>query len=167
MKKLFTALCCIALATTGYLITSGGDAIGYSPPQGNTLYAATIPYEDYSGQAPLDLLLDQAKRLGTDTVFVEIRDTVTVKNVKYVKVPMPEHTTDTLYIPMTDLPEIEVKPVKQQDSEDREEYTSDETRDGPKPIVVLTIDGKVVYASENDIHSDSIQNGAVSVPDEP
>lgn len=167
MKRFFTAICCMSLATAGYFITSGHDTFSDVSLKENSLHAATIPNWNYSGQMPLDLLLDQAKRLGTDTVYVEVHDTVIVNNTKYVRVPMPEHTTDTLYIPMTDLPEIEVVPVKNKKSEDREEYTSGETRDGPKPIVVLTIDGKMVYSSENDIHSGSNQNGATSVPDEP
>lgn len=167
MKKFFTAICCISLATTGYFITSGADTIGDVSLKQNTLQAATIPNWDSRGQMPLDLLLDQAKRLGTDTVFVEIHDTVTVNNVKYVKVPMPEHTTDTIYVPMTDLPEVEVVAVKKSNLEDREEYTSDGTRDGPNPIIVLTVDGKTVYSSGNDIHSGSNPKDTMSVPDEP
>lgn len=167
MNKFFTVVCCACLAITGYFVTHDGGMMNDVSLKQNTVHAATIPSWNYNGQKPLDYLLDQAKRMKTDTVFIEVHDTVTVNNTKYVRVPVPEHTTDTLYIPMTDLPEIEVNSVKKPSLEDREEYTSGETRDGPKPLVILTIDGKMVYSSENDIHSGSSPQDSTSVPDKP
>jgi len=137
------------MASIGYFMTYGSGTA--SEISQNSLFAATVPHTDYNGQMSLKDLLKEAEINKTDTIV--LHDTVEVKNTKYVKVPAPGHATDTIYVPLAELPEVEVVPVKQPSQEDREEYTSDETRDGPKPLVVLTIDGKVVYASENDIHS--------------
>ena len=165
MRKFITAVCCIALATCGYFMTHGKVEFNELQLKQNSLHAATIPSWNNNGQPPIDVLLDLAKKMKKDTVY--IHDTVTVDNIKYVRVPVPEHTTDTLYIPMTDLQEIKPVSVKQPNLEDREEYTSDETRDGPNHVVVLTIDGKMVYSSGNDIHSGSSSKNTVSVPEEP
>jgi hypothetical protein len=95
---------------------------------------------------PLDLQLDAAKRLKPDTI--EIHDTVYVNNTKYIRVPVPQSTTDTIYVPMADLPEIEILPVKNRspgnDSIDEGRTTHS---------VVLIIDGNKVYSSKTE-HSE-------------
>ena len=164
MKKFFTTLCCAFMATCGYFITHGGDTHEYNQ---NSLYAANIPERNYNGQKPIDILLDMAKKMKTDTVYINVYDTITVNNTKYIRVPVPERTTDTLYISTTDLPEIEVAPVKKPIPEDREEGTSGETRDGPNPVIILTIDGKMVYSSGNDILTGSNPQDTTTVHDEP
>lgn len=145
------------MAFIGYSITKYGD----SNPSDvlltqNTLRAATIPSWNYNGQLPLDLQLDLAKRIKPDTIV--IHDTVTVNNTKYVRVPVPRHTTDTIYVPMDSLPEIEVLSVKNKSPGDRKESTLDETLSS-KQSVVLIIDGTEVYSSKTEINSNT--------PDEP
>lgn len=157
MRKLTTAICCLCMAFIGYSITKYGD----SNPSDvlltqNTLRAATIPSWNYNGQLPLDLQLDLAKRIKPDTIV--IHDTVTVNNTKYVRVPVPRHTTDTIYVPMDSLPEIEVLSVKNRSPGDRKESTLDETLSS-KQSVVLIIDGTEVYSSKTEINSNT--------PDEP
>lgn len=134
MKKLMTTICCMCMALIGYMITD--NAVSSISTQ-NALHAATIPSWNYNGPMPLDLQLDAAKRIKSDTVF--IHDTVTVKNTKYVRVPVPEHTTDTIYVPLTDLPEVEVAAVKNKDPVDRGQR------------IVLLIDGNEVYSSKSEI----------------
>lgn len=140
------------MAFIGYSITKYGD----SNPSDvlltqNTLRAATIPSWNYNGQLPLDLQLDLAKRIKPDTIV--IHDTVTVNNTKYVRVPVPRHTTDTIYVPMDSLPEIEVLSVKNRSPGDECETESDEAQS-----VVLIIAGKEVYSSKT---------SKPEVPDEP
>lgn len=162
MKKHLIALACIGLATIGYLVTSN-STLSVTPQ--NTLQAATIPVRNFDGQLPIDLQLDQAKRMKSDTVYVEKHDTVTVTNTKRVRVPVPERVTDTLYISMTDLPEIEVESVKNTSLGVREEQTQD-VDTATKAAIVLTVDGKTVYSSENDNHSGRPRGEPMSVSDE-
>lgn len=164
MKKLLTAICCVSLAVTGYFITKGGGGTFDVPMPHGTLHAATIPFKEYSGQLPLDILLDQAKKIKQDTIV--IHDTVIVTNTKYVRIPVPGHTTDTIYVPLSDLPELEcVASVKNRSPGDREEYTPDEEVRPSPSIVILTVDGQIVYSSENDIHSGSSLQDSTSVSD--
>lgn len=149
MRKLTTAICCLSLAFLGYTITDYTSKNDNVVPQ-NTLTAATIPSWNYNGPLPVELKLDTDKRLKTDTIV--IHDTVTVNNTKYVRVPVPHHTTDTIYVPMDNLPEIEVLSVRNKSPGDREECTLDETQ-CPKQSVVLIIDGTKVYSSKTDIDS--------------
>jgi hypothetical protein len=85
---------------------------------------------------PLDLVLDQAKTMNlVDTV--EIHDTVLVNNTKYIKVSVPESTTDTLYMPLYVPNHVEGVSVNAVNTEN----------DG-KSTVILTVDGKVVYTTD-------------------
>ena len=163
MKKLLTTICCIAMAVTGYFITEDGRRIGSSLYK-NELHAATIPFKNYSGPMPLDMVLDQAKIINQDTIV--IHDTVTVTNTKYVRIPVPGRATDTIYVPLTDLPEVEiVASVKKENPEVREEHTYDEEARTSPSIVILTVDGRIVYSSENVIHSGSNPQDSTSVSD--
>lgn len=153
MRKLTIATCCLSMAFIGYSITKYGD----NNPNDvlltqNTMRAATIPSWNYNGQLPLDLQLDLAKRIKPDTIV--IHDTVTVNNIKYVRVPVPRHTTDTIYVQMDSLPEIEVLSVKNKSPGDRKESTLDETISS-KQSVVLIIDGTKVYSSKTEINSNT------------
>ena len=136
MRKLMTILMCGLFAYAGFYITSGKYTISEVPFKQNTLAAATIPYQDVNRQLPIDLLLDEAKRMGKDTVKIEVHDTVKVDNIKYVRVRAPKHATDTFYINTTELPEVVVGPVKNKSPGDSAVN---------EPVIVLTVDGKVVY----------------------
>lgn len=155
-------MCCVAMAYAGYfIIHNGGSTLSDSQ---NSLHAATIPLKEYSGQLPLDVVLDQAKKIKQDTIV--IHDTVTVTNTKYVRIPMPGRATDTIYVPLSDLPDLEcVASVKNKSSGDREEYTLDEDSMSNR-TVILTIDGKIVYSSKTDIHSGGNPKDSMSVSDE-
>lgn len=146
MNKVLTAICCISLAALGYFITHGDSTLNVMTQ--NTLAAATIPYTNFNGPMPLDLKLDLAKEIENDNV---VHDTVKVINTKYVRVPVTKRTTDTIYV--ANIPEVDVASVKNKGPGDRKEGTPDETV-SPKPTVILTIDGKMVYSSENVIQSD-------------
>lgn len=139
MKKIMTALCCLAMAYMGYALVTNieSDAV-----QQNALHAATIPSWNYNGQMPLDLQLDAAKSINLDTVK---HDTVLVEKIKYMRVPVPQSTTDTIYVPLDSLREIEVTPVKNRSPGDEQTDEPDETHS-----VVLIIDGNRVYSSKTD-----------------
>ena len=141
MKKLTTAICSICLAYIGYLITDYSSSHSVDLHPQNALHAATIPSWNYNGQLPLDLQLDAAKRIKPDTIV--IHDTVTVNNTKYIRVPVPQCTTDTIYVPMANLPEIEVLPVKNRSPGSETDNEPDEAQS-----VVLIIAGKEVYSSK-------------------
>ena len=133
MKKIVTTLWCAALAIAGYFITSSAPKDTVS---NNAVYAATLPSWNNNGQLPLDLVLDQAKKINkVDTV--EVHDTVVVDNTKYVRVHVPGNTTDTLYMPLyvpNHVDGVSVNAVN--------------TEHGKKSTVILTVDGKVVYTTD-------------------
>ena len=138
MKKAFTAICCMCLAYLGYLITTNGNSSSASQ---NAIHAATIPYTDVRGQLPLDLQLDLGKTLKSDTVY--IHDTITIKGkTKYVRIPVPG-ATDTIYVPLDSLPEVECVSTKRLGT--REELSNEEEARPSPSIVILSVDGRVVY----------------------
>lgn len=157
MNKVLTAICCISLAFLGYCLTNSDGTLDVNK---NTLYAATIPQTNFNGPLPVDLKLDFAKEIKNDDVKY---DTVTVTNTKYVRVPVTKRTTDTIYV--ANIPEIDVASVKNKGPGDRKEETPDEAV-SPKPTVILTIDGKMVYSSENVIQSGEGED-FTSASDEP
>lgn len=157
MNKVLTAICCVSLAVLGYFLTHSDGTLDVKQ---NTLYAATIPYTNYNGPLPIDLKLDLAKETKTDVV---VHDTVEVTNTKYVRVPVTKRTTDTIYV--ANIPDVEIGSVKNKGPGDREEETPDEIV-GPKSTVTLTIDGKMVYSSENVIQSGGGKD-SMSASDEP
>lgn len=132
------------MAYTGYMITDYASA---SPSvQQNALHAATIPSWNYVGQLPRDLQLDMAKELKKDTVV--IHDTVTVNNTVYVRVPVPEHITDTVYIPVDSLHGAEVASVKNKSP------GNSEFEENAKRSIVLIVDGTAVYSSGEAVNSE-------------
>lgn len=146
MKKVMTTLGCIALAFIGYWMTRGeSNPTGFKQ---NTIVAATVPSWNYNGQLPLDIMLDQAKRVISDTVIVH--DTVKVTNTKRVKVSVPKPVTDTIYVSMDTLLGVNVVgSVKN---------TKPECDEPEDTKVTLIIDGKTVYSSEADIQdTDGLQ----------
>lgn len=144
MKKILTTVCCLCMAYTGYMITDYASA---SPSvQQNALHAATIPSWNYVGQLPRDLRLDMAKELKKDTVV--IHDTVTVNNTVYVRVPVPEHITDTVYIPVDSLHSAEVASVKNKSP------GNSEFEENAKRSIVLIVDGTAVYSSGEAVNSE-------------
>ena len=133
MKKIVTTLWCAALAIAGYFITSSAPEDTVS---NNAVYAATLPSWNNNGQLPLDLVLEQTKKINkVDTV--EVHDTVVVDNTKYVRVPVPGNTTDTLYMPLyvpNHVDGVSVNAVN--------------TDHGKKSTVILTVDGQIVYTTD-------------------
>lgn len=163
-KKFIAAVCIGCLAVIGYKLTRDDSMRRDSLfiPQ-NTLQAATLPSWKYDGQLPLDVQLDLAKKIKPDTVV--IHDTVTVSNIKYVRVPVPRHTTDTILVPLGELQEVVCMPVKNRSPGVREEQSLDESV--AKTGIVLIVDGNTVYtSSKSESHSGGNPEGATSV-DEP
>ena len=149
MKRFTTIICCLAFMVSGIFmaVKSTGEHFNNS-----AAYAAVPTY--YSGTLPLDLRLNAEKRLSKDTVT--IHDSVYVKcnHKERVKVLKPKHVTDTLYLPMPIPGPMATVSVCNKSSGDREEYTPVQLRIGSKPRnVILTVDGQIVYKTENDIHS--------------
>lgn len=114
----------------------------------------TIQYPMY-GKLPLDLQLDLEKRQKTDTIIKHdtvIEPKIVVKP-KYVKVPQRKHTTDTLIEVMPMPGPINSVLVNNNIAGDREEHTPVVLQSPKQRSVSLTVDGQVVYSTENDIHS--------------
>ena len=136
-----TALCCCFMAFMGYSIINNSATSDNLYSQ-NSLHAATIPSWNYDGPLPLDLALSKAKELTKDTIV--IHDTIMVNNIKYIRVPAPKSTTDTIYVPLDMLQEIEVVPVKNKSPGEEADST------GEAHSVVLIIDGNKVYSSKTE-----------------
>jgi len=151
MKRLTTIVCCLAFMICGislglsrFKITNSQTAMA-SPPGYYT-----------PGKLPLDLQLDLEKRHKTDTVYLPgdtVTVTKTVTNTKYVKVPQRKRTTDTLYKVMPIPGPIPALSVNNSIAGDREEYTPVGLQSSKRRSISLTVDGRVVYSTENDIHS--------------
>lgn len=134
MKKIVTLLCCGLLACAGYFITR--NAASDVSVQSNAMYAATVPNWNLDGQMPLDLVLDRAKI--NEQLKDTIRDTVLVEGpTKYVEVPAPRSTTDTLYMPLYVPNPMDGVPVNNKNP------GSDK-----KSTIVLTVDGTIVYSTD-------------------
>ena len=136
MKKIVTLLCCACLACAGYFITH--NAAPDMSVSSNAMYAATVPNWNLDGQTqlPLDLVLDQAKI--NEQLKDTIHDTVLVEGpTKYVEVPAPRSTTDTLYMPLYIPNPMDGVPVNNKNP------GSDK-----KSTVVLTVDGNIVYSTD-------------------
>ena len=107
------------------------------------------------GKLPLDLQLDLEKRQKIDTIIKH--DTVVkekiVINKKYVKVPQQKRTTDTLFLPMPIPGPQQGISVNNNSAGDREEHTPVGLQSPKQRSISLTVDGRVVYSTENDIHS--------------
>ena len=150
MKRMTTILCCFMFMCSGaFLALDKFEVPGYK-----TALASPATQYPLLGKLPLDLQLDLEKRQKPDTVYM--RDTVlkdtTVTKIKYVKVPQRKRTTtDTVVMPMPG--PIHSVLVNNSSAGDREEYTPVVLPSSKRRSVSLTVDGRVVYSTENDIHS--------------
>jgi hypothetical protein len=149
MKGLTTMFCCFA-----FMIFGAGLALQELSTPNTQTAMASPPVFNYTGKLPLDLQLDLEKRQKTDTVHV--MDTVVrekiVSKIKYVKVPQRKRTTDSIMVMPIPGP-IPDASVNNSIAGDREEHTPDELQSSKQSSITLTVDGQIVYSSENDIHS--------------
>lgn len=146
MKRFTTILCSVCFMMCGaFLALSQQDL---QPPGANTAQAAPTVLPVLN-KLPLEVQLSSDKRQ-TDTVM--IHDTVQVTNTVYKRVPKLKCITDTLVLPML-MPGPPVPLPVSYLSGDREEYTPVLMQSPKQSIIRLTVDGKVVYETENDIHS--------------
>lgn len=136
----------------------------YSPPSNKTMMAATIPeplqWNTTPGKLPLDLRLDLDKRLSRETPTVEperIVDTVYVDKIKWktryktvaartTAREVGEHMTAVTPDSMPHAPTI-ISTLE------REEQPNDFEESPNGPSIQLTVDGVIVYQSEDVIHS--------------
>lgn len=87
----------------------------------------------------------------TDTVVKT--DTVFKYKPKYVYVQRRKSTTDTLYCPMPIPGKLDGIAVNNKISGDREEKSQVGSQSSKRSDIKLTVDGQVVYSTENDNHS--------------
>ena len=161
MKRLTTVILAIAFMIAGV----SAAFMDFSPPGNNTLMAATLPQQplvwNNNGAMPLDLQLDLDKRLSREapTVIESRTDTVYVDKVKWktryryktvfdrtaareVGEHMAAATPDSLPHEPTIISTL-----------DREEQPNDIVGTPNVPSIQLTVDGVIVYQSEDEIHS--------------
>lgn len=161
MKRLTTVILAIAFMIAGV----SAAFMDFSPPGNKTLMAATLPQQplvwNNNGAMPLDLQLDLDKRLSREapTVIESRTDTVYVDKVKWktryryktvfdrtaareVGEHMAAVTPDSLPHGPTIISTL-----------DREEQPNDIVGTPNVPSIQLTVDGVIVYQSEDEIHS--------------
>lgn len=159
MKRLTTIILAVAFMIAGV----SAAFMDYNPPSNKTMMAATIPEPlqwNTNGLMPLDLQLDLDKRLSHETPAVEperIVDTVYVDKIKWktryktvaartiareVGEHMPAVTPDSMPHVPTIISTLE-----------REEQPNDFEESPNGPSIQLTVDGVIVYQSEDVIHS--------------
>ena len=159
MKRLTTIILAVAFMIAGV----SAAFMDYNPPSNKTMMAATIPEPlqwNTKGLMPLDLQLDLDKRLSRETPTVEperIVDTVYVDKVRWktryktvaarttareVGEHMPAVTPDSMPHVPTIISTLE-----------REEQPNDFEESPNGPSIQLTVDGVIVYQSEDVIHS--------------
>lgn len=159
MKRLTTIILAVAFMIAGV----SAAFMDYNPPSNKTMMAATIPEPlqwNTNGLMPLDLQLDLDKRLSHEAPTVEperIIDTVYVDKIKWktryktvaarttareVGEHMPAVTPDSMPHVPTIISTLE-----------REEQPNDFEESPNGPSIQLTVDGVIVYQSEDVIHS--------------
>ena len=159
MKRLTTIILAVAFMIAGV----SAAFMDYNPPSNKTMMAATIPEPlqwNTNGLMPLDLQLDLDKRLSHETPTVEperIVDTVYVDKIKWktryktvaarttareVGEHLPAVTPDSMPHAPTIISTLE-----------REEQPNDFEESPNGPSIQLTVDGVIVYQSEDVIHS--------------
>lgn len=159
MKRLTTIILAVAFMIAGV----SAAFMDYSPPSNKTMMAATIPEPlqwNTNGLMPLDIQLDLDKRLSRETPTVEperIVDTVYVDKIKWktryktvaartTAREVGEHTTAATPDSMPHAPTI-ISTLE------REEQPNGFEESPNGPSIQLTVDGVVVYQSEDVIHS--------------
>lgn len=161
MKRLTTIILAVCFMIAGV----SAAFMDYSPPSNKTLMAATLPQQplmwNNNGVMPLDLQLDLDKRLSreTPTVNESRTDTVYVDKVKWktryryktvsdrtAAREVGEHLTAVTPDSLPHAPTI-ISTL------DREEQPNDIVGTPNVPSIQLTVDGVIVYQSEDEIHS--------------
>lgn len=159
MKRLTTVILAVAFMIAGV----SAAFMDYNPPSNKTMMAATIPEPlqwNTNGLMPLDLQLDLDKRLSHETPTVEperIVDTVYVDKIKWktryktvaartTAREVGEHMTAVTPDSMAHAPTII-------GTLEREEQPNDFEESPNGPSIQLTVDGVIVYQSEDVIHS--------------
>ena len=159
MKRLTTIILAVAFMIAGV----SAAFMDYNPPSNKTMMAATIPEPlqwNTNGLMPLDLQLDLDKRLSHETPTVEperVIDTVYVDKIKWktryktvaarttareVGKHIAAATPDSMPHAPTIISTLE-----------REEQPNDFEESPNGPSIQLTVDGVIVYQSEDVIHS--------------
>lgn len=160
MKRLTTIILAVAFMIAGV----SAAFMDYNPPSNKTMMAATIPEPlqwNTKGLMPLDLQLDLDKRLSHET---SIKDSVNIiDSIRYIdKVrwktryktvaarttarEVGEHMTAVNPDSMPHAPTI-ISTLE------REEQPNDFEESPNGPSIQLTVDGVIVYQSEDVIHS--------------
>ena len=161
MKRLTTMICCVAMM----FVAISAAFMDYNPPGNKTMMAATIPQLSWSpvsnGKLPLDLQLDLDKRLSHETPTskdtIIMSDTVFVDKIKWktryktvaartVAREVGEHMTAVTPDSMPHAPTIISTP-------NREEEIGDNVGQPNWPSIQLTVDGVIVYQSEDETNS--------------
>ena len=152
-------ICCVAMM----FVAISAAFMDYSPPSNKTMMAATIPEPlqwNTNGLMPLDLQLDLDKRLSRETSTVEperITDTIYVDKIKWktryktvtartAAREVGEHLTAVTPDSMPHAP-TRISTLE------REEQPNDTVGVSNMPSIQLTVDGVIVYQSEDVIHS--------------
>lgn len=150
MKKLTTVLCCMMFMVSGIFL-----AVKDIPWPGHQTINAQPPPLTWAvnGKLPLDLQLDLEKRQSTNEApsirdSVVLRDSVVTKvrwKTRYKTVPRAEDMVASSINPGCSM---------QKDSTlVREEQTKDSIVSPKETLIQLSVDGQIVYSSENDNHS--------------
>ena len=161
MKRLTTVILAIAFMIAGV----SAAFMDFSPPGNKNLMAATLPQQplmwNNNGALPLDLQLDLDKRLSRETPIkdsVNIIDSVRIIDKVIWKTryktaaarttarEVGEHMTAVTPDSMPHAPTI-ISTL------DREEQPNDIVGTPNVPSIQLTVDGVIVYQSEDVIHS--------------
>ena len=159
MKRLTTIILAVAFMIAGV----SAAFMDYNPPSNKTMMAATIPEPlqwNTNGLMPLDLQLDLDKRLSHETPTVEperVIDTVYVDKIKWktryktvaartTAREVGEHIAAATPDSMPHAPTI-ISTLE------REEQPNDFEESPNGPSIQLTVDGVIVYQSEDVIHS--------------
>lgn len=161
MKRLTTIICCVAMM----FVAVSAAFMDFEFPSNKTMMAATMPEplqwnQAYNNQLPLDIQLNLDERLShaAPTATPErITDTVYVDRIKwktrYKTIPartearnMGKSLTPVTPDSLPRAPMIVSTP-------NREEEIGDFVGDPKSPSIQLTVDGVIVYQSEDVIHS--------------
>ncbi len=160
MKRLTTVILAVAFMIAGV----AAAFMDFSPPGNKTMMAATIPQPvlqwNTNGKLPLDLQLDLDKRLSHESCTVDtirMTDTVYVDKIKWkTRYKLRTNRTEERNMgthPAAVTPDsMPPVPVITR-TLDREEQPSDSADYSKWPAIQLTVDGKIVYQSEDEIHS--------------
>jgi len=160
MKRLTTVILAVAFMIAGV----AAAFMDFSPPGNKTMMAATIPQSplqwNTNGKLPLDLQLDLDKRLSREAPTVDtirINDTVYVDKIKWktryktvaARTAAREVGTHLACITPDTLPNGPTI----NSTRIREEQLRDSVGCSKQPTIQLTVDGVIVYQSEDEIHS--------------